>query len=139
MIKVVIAAVIVAGAYCYGYKCASDTYEKMLTEMESENRAKIIEQERAANEKQNEIISNYLNQIEKLKNEKDIIKPSGTINPNRLCKQTSAGVPAKTTTKSNVTCYTDAELQRKIKESLDIGREADELALKYKALVEVCK
>lgn len=139
MIKTVIALCVVVSAYTFGYKCAYDTYEKMLIELEASNKTKIIERERAANEKQNEIVSNYLNQIEKLKNEKVVIKPSDTINPNRVCKQTSAGMSTKTTNKSNITCYTDAELQRKIRESLDIAKEADELALKYKALVEVCK
>lgn len=40
--------------------------------------------------------------------------------------------------KPNLICYTRAELQRKVKESLDITKEADELAIKYRALLEVC-
>ena len=40
--------------------------------------------------------------------------------------------------KPDLVCYTRAELQRKVKESLALTREADELAIKYKALLEVC-
>ena len=40
--------------------------------------------------------------------------------------------------KPDLICYTRAELQRKVKESLDLAKEADELAIKYKALLEVC-
>ena len=40
--------------------------------------------------------------------------------------------------KSDLVCYTRAELQSKIKRSLDLAKEADEIALKYAALVEVC-
>ena len=40
--------------------------------------------------------------------------------------------------KPDLICYTRTELQRKVKESLDLAKEADELAIKYRALLEVC-
>lgn len=40
--------------------------------------------------------------------------------------------------KPDLICYTRAELQSKVKKSLALTREADELAIKYKALLEVC-
>lgn len=40
--------------------------------------------------------------------------------------------------KPDLICYTRAELQRKVKESLDLAKEADELAIKYRALLDVC-
>lgn len=40
--------------------------------------------------------------------------------------------------KPDLVCYTRAELQRKVARSLDITKEADELAIKYKALLDVC-
>ena len=40
--------------------------------------------------------------------------------------------------KPDLVCYARAELQRKIKASLALTKEADELAIKYKALLEVC-
>lgn len=40
--------------------------------------------------------------------------------------------------KPDLICYTRAELQRKVKESLALTREADELAIRYQTLLEVC-
>lgn len=40
--------------------------------------------------------------------------------------------------KPDLICYTRAELQSKVKRSLDITREADELAIRYQTLLEVC-
>lgn len=40
--------------------------------------------------------------------------------------------------KPDLVCYTRAELQSKVKRSLALTKEADELALKYRALLEVC-
>lgn len=143
MIRLGICAVILVGVYYWGYSNASDHYEAELAEAKTSNQALIIEQERKANEKQNAIVADYLKQIESIREQakNESIIPSGTVKLNRVCKQNSsgAGVSTKTTNKPRVTCYTDAELQRKIKESLAIGAEADELALKYKALLEVCK
>lgn len=40
--------------------------------------------------------------------------------------------------KPDLICYTRAELQSKVKRSLALTKEADELAIKYKALLDVC-
>ena len=40
--------------------------------------------------------------------------------------------------KPDLICYTRAELQRKVKASLALTREADELAIRYQTLLEVC-
>ena len=40
--------------------------------------------------------------------------------------------------KPDLICYTRAELQQKVKESLDITKEADELAIRYQTLLDVC-
>ena len=40
--------------------------------------------------------------------------------------------------KPDLVCYTRAELQRKVKESLDITAECDALSVRYSALLEVC-
>ena len=45
----------------------------------------------------------------------------------------------KAADRSDLKCYTDAELSRKIKSSLDIAAECDELAIKYGALLQWCK
>ena len=40
--------------------------------------------------------------------------------------------------KPDLVCYTRAELQRKVKESLDITAECDALSVRYATLLEVC-
>lgn len=40
--------------------------------------------------------------------------------------------------KPDLVCYTRSELQRKVKESLALTREADELAEKYNTLLSIC-
>ena len=40
--------------------------------------------------------------------------------------------------KPDLICYTRAELQSKVKRSLALTKEADELAIKYRALLDVC-
>ena len=40
--------------------------------------------------------------------------------------------------KPDLICYTRAELQRKVKESLDIAAECDALSVRYATLLEVC-
>lgn len=49
----------------------------------------------------------------------------------------SANMPAAEA-KQNLLCYTDADLRTKIKNSLDIARECDALAVKYNALLADC-
>ena len=40
--------------------------------------------------------------------------------------------------KPDLVCYTRSELQRKVKESLDITKECDALSVRYATLLEVC-
>lgn len=100
---------------------------------------------------QNVIVTGYINDIERLKeqHEKDvkelenanfkdtvIIKPtvSECVCPSGGSKPSvqAAGI------KSDLICYTRTELQSKIERSLDLTAECDNLAERYKALVEVC-
>lgn len=56
-----------------------------------------------------------------------------------LHKDSGSKAAVQTTgNKPDLICYTRAELQRKIARSLALTEEADELAIKYKALLDVC-
>ena len=74
-----------------------------------------------------------------IENLRDVI----SIDTDKLCHNNSnshsTAVSAKTTNQSKLKCYSESELQRKIKESLDITNECDKLSLKYNALLEWCK
>ena len=76
--------------------------------------------------------------------EKDIIdlnnlRDTVTVKCVSNSSKTDKSVSGKAKDKSGVKCYTDSELQKKIERSLDIAGECDELAVKYNALLKVCK
>lgn len=100
---------------------------------------------------QNVIVTGYINDIERLKeqHEKDVkelenanFKDTVIIKPtvsDCVCPadRSKTGVQAAGV-KSDLVCYTRSELQSKVERSLDITAECDNLAERYKALVEVC-
>ena len=51
----------------------------------------------------------------------------------------STRVSQETKPKSNTRCYTETDLLRKVKESMAIGNECDQLAVRYNSLLEWCK
>ena len=133
-------------AYYKGYKaCERDVTFKLQGAM-IENNNRIIETERRLKEEQDKIVADYLNKIEVMQNEheKDIIdlnnlRDTITVKCVSNSSKTDKSVSGKTKDKSGVRCYTDSELQRKIKESLDITNECDRLAIRYNTLLEWCK
>ena len=133
-------------AYYKGYKaCERDLTFKLQGAM-IENNNRIIETERRLKEEQDKIVADYLNKIEVMQNEheKDIIdlnnlRDTITVKCVSNSSKTNKSVSGKTKDKSGVRCYTDSELQRKIKESLDITNECDRLAIRYNSLLEWCK
>ena len=102
---------------------------------------------------QNVIVTGYIDDIERLKaqHEADLkelenanFKDTVTVNPvNTADCGMHENDNGKTTVptagaKPDFICYTRSELQSKIAESMAIAKEADEIALKYRALLEVC-
>ena len=136
--------------YRKGYQAAENAYRAQISAIREDNLRKIIEQERKASADQDKIIGDYLAQIEELREENrnalvemDKLRDVIIYNPGADCvpgadKSSTAGVPAKTTVKPGLKCYTDSELRRKIESSLALAREADELAIRYAALVKAC-
>ena len=136
--------------YRNGYETATKKYDEVLRSESEKNYQKIIETERTLTDKQNSIVSEYLNYIDELEKQQneDVINIENlrdviSIDTNKLCDNSSntnsAAMPPKATNQSKLRCYTNSELQRKIKESLDITNECDKLSLKYNALLEWCK
>lgn len=133
-------------AYFKGYYACSVEYETKLLRLQNENRANIRDIEFKMQEKQYKLLTDYINQIgdleveykddlakittDKLSDTTNCVSDTNTSNP-RMSKETS--------NKSNTVCYTETELLSKIKSSLDIAKECDELALKYNTLLNTCK
>ena len=136
--------------YRNGYETATKKYDEVLRVESEKNYQKIIETERNLTDKQNKIVSEYLNYIDELEKQhnEDVINIENlrdviSIDTDKLCNNNSnsgsATVSAKTANQSKLKCYTESELQRKIKESLDITNECDKLSRRYNALLEWCK
>lgn len=146
-----IASYIFVGVHYYrnGYETATKKYDEVLRSESEKNYQKIIETERDLTDKQNAIVSEYLNYIDTLekqheqdKIDMDNLRDVISIDADKLCNNSnshSAAMPAKATNQSKLKCYTESELQRKIKESLAITNECDKLSHKYNALLEWCK
>lgn len=136
--------------YTKGYHAAESAYKARMSALEAANLRKLIQQEREAAEKQDLVVEEYIEQINQLREdhanamvEMDKLRDVIIYNPVTDCvpgadKSSTAGVPEKTAVKPGLKCYTDAELRRKIESSMALAREADELALRYAALVKAC-
>ena len=138
----------------YRIECeVKDRYERKLQEF----RAEELQNLQDLQHEQNETVTAYLNEINVLKqqHEQDLkeienakFKDTITVNvPFPVKPVTDCGMhkddnSAETVptagVKSDLICYTRAELQRKIKDSLAITNECDQIAKRYAALVKVC-
>ena len=104
---------------------------------------------------QNIVVSGYLQKIKTLEGEHErtlqeleTAQFSNTVTGincvvsnavNSLHKDSNGKTTVQTTgNKPDLICYTRAELQRKVKESLDIAAECDALSVRYATLLEVC-
>ena len=147
-----IASYFFVGVHYYrnGYETATKKYDEVLRVESEKNYQKIIETERSLTDKQNKIVSEYLNYIDTLekqheqdKIDMDNLRDVISIDADKLCNNNSnshsTAMPAKATNQSKLRCYSESELQRKIEKSLDITNECDKLSLKYNALLEWCK
>ena len=147
-----IASYIFVGVHYYrtGYETATKKYDEVLRSESEKNYQKIIETERNLTDKQNKIVSEYLKYIDDLEKQhnEDVINIENlrdviSIDTDKLCHNNSnshsATVSTKATNQSKLRCYTNSELQRKIKESLDITADCDRLAARFNSLLEWCK
>ena len=125
-------------AFVTGYHTGAKSVKTDMAERAAAQVEDARRQEKAARAKLDAITENYLHEIEEYKktinaySDVDINSLSDT----RACP---GSVPRKAENKPGFICYTPAELQSKIEASLDIAAECDELAIRYKALIESCK
>lgn len=135
------------GSYLQGKESAYSEYQKLI-QMQSERNTRALQRLQEENqEREDIIIKDYLAQIEELKSKQEDIsnaKISDVVEcpePTRvyITKSDTGRTVSQEKNKSNLLCYTESQLRDKIKRSLDIVRECDELAVKYNSLYEVCK
>lgn len=135
------------GSYLQGKESAYSEYQKLI-QMQSERNTRALQRLQEENqEREDNIIKDYLAQIKELKSKQEDIsnaKISDVVEcpePTRvyITKSDTSRTVSQEKNKSNLLCYTESQLRDKIKRSLDIVRECDELAVKYNSLYEVCK
>lgn len=95
--------------------------------------------EKDMQKKLNGITENYLHEIDEYKKTINAYAANdfsiSRLSDARPCQS----VPEKAGDKPGFACYSAADIQGKIKESLAIAAECDEIAIRYKALAESCK
>lgn len=135
------------GSYLQGKESAYSEYQKLI-QMQSERNTRALQRLQEENqEREDNIVKDYLAQIKELKSKQEDIsnaKISDVVEcpePTRvyITKSDTSRTVSQEKNKSNLLCYTESQLRDKIKRSLDIVRECDELAVKYNSLYEVCK
>ena len=99
-------------------------------ELTAERQAR--ESERKAQEAQNGIIQDYEHQIADYRRTIDSYIDTDRLSDTSTCKD----LPKASGAQPGLVCYTRADIQRKVAESLALAAECDEIAIRYGALVK---
>ena len=132
------AAAIAAVALAYGLgrwhgsaaerrACEAELHAAELT---AERQAR--ESERKAQEAQNAIVEDYERQVADYKRTIDSYIDADRLSDTSTCKD----LPRASGAQPGLVCYTRADIQRKVAESLALAAECDEIAIRYKAVVK---
>ena len=132
------AAALAAGALAYSIgrwqgsaaerrACEAEIHAAELT---AERQAR--ESERKAQEAQNAIVEDYERQVADYKRTIDAYVDADRLSDTSTCPD----MPAKAGAQPGLVCYTRADIQRKVAESLALAAECDEIAIRYKAVVK---
>ena len=137
---IALAGAAVLMAFILGYEKGAEKVKRDMAIQAAAQAEDAQQKERDMQARLNGITENYLHEIDEYKktinayaaNDLAVNRLSGT-------HDCPPAVPGKAENKPGFVCYTPAELQSKIEASLAIAAECDELAIRYKALIESCK
>ena len=99
-------------------------------ELTAERQAR--ESERKAQEAQNAIVEDYEHQISDYRRTIDAYVDADRLSDTSTCPK----LPKASGAQPGLVCYTRADIQRKVAESLALAAECDEIAIRYKAVVK---
>ena len=99
-------------------------------ELTAERQAR--ESERKAQEAQNAIVQDYEHQIADYRRTVDAYVDTDRLSDTSTCPK----LPEASGAQPGLVCYSRADIQRKVAESLALAAECDEIAIRYKALVK---
>ena len=83
-------------------------------------------------EAQNAIVEDYERQVADYKRTIDSYIDADRLSDTSTCPK----LPKASGTQPGLVCYTKSDIQRKVAESLAVGAECDQLAIRYKAVVK---
>lgn len=115
------------GAAAERRACEAEIHAAELT---AERQAR--ESERKAQEAQNAIVEDYERQVADYKRTIDSYVDADRLSDTSACKD----LPRASGTQPGLVCYSRADIQEKVAESLALAAECDEIAIRYKALVK---
>ena len=127
-------------AFIFGYHQGAEKVKRDMAIQAAARAEDARKTEKDMQKRLNGITENYLHEIDEYKKTISAYADND-ISLNRLsgAHDCPAVVPRKAGDKPGFACYSAAGIQGKIKESLAIAAECDELAIRYKALAESCK
>ena len=99
-------------------------------ELTAERQAR--ESERKAQEAQNAIVQDYEHQIADYRRTVDAYVDADRLSDTSTCPD----MPKRSGAQPGLVCYTRADIQEKVAESLAFAAECDEIAIRYKAVVK---
>ena len=137
---IALAGAAVLMAFVMGYEKGAESVRQGVAAESVRISEQARQKEKDMQKKLNGITENYLHEIDEYKKTISAYADND-ISLNRLSgtHDCPPAVPGKAGAQPRAVCYSPADIQRKISESLAIAAECDELAIRYKALVEVCK
>ena len=115
------------GSAAVRWACEAEIHAAELT---AERQAR--DAERKAQEAQNAIVQDYEHQIADYKRSIDSYVDADRLSDTSTCPK----LPKASGAQPGLVCYTRADIQRKVTESLALAAECDQLAIRYKALVK---
>ena len=126
-------------AFIFGYHQGAEKIKRDMAIQAAVQAEDARQKEKDMQKRLNGITENYLHEIDEYKktinayaaNDLDVNSLSGT----STCKD----LPRASGTQPGLVCYSRADIQRKVAESMAIAAECDELAIRYKALVKACQ
>lgn len=126
-------------AFAFGYHQGAEKIKRDMAIQAAAQAEDARQKERDMQARLNGITENYLHEIEEYKKTINAYAANdfsiSRLSDARPCQ----AVPGKAGDKPGFACYSAADIQGKIKESLAIAAECDEIAIRYKALAESCK
>ena len=123
-------------AFVFGYHQGTEKVKRDMAIQAAAQAEDARKTEKDMQKRLNGITENYLHEIDEYKKTISAYADND-ISLNRLSDtRPCQSVPRNTADKPGFVCYTPADIQGKIKKSLDIAAECDELAIKYNALLK---